>query len=165
MQWWRSETQQPNCLGVILTLPFISVCPWACDLIFLCLSFCICKTGVTMIRVQGVQISSDLYGIRTAPGTSHSLGGIFGVVFFLLKSQSSHICLFSFFPLPSPAPRFHLLRPSSWFSLLPGTPTHCCYHFGLSKSSQCWIPSCSPQKPPKLFNTNRVKHKPRSVWF
>lgn len=57
--------------------------------------------------------------------------GVCGVVsgvfcpppFFLLKSQISHTCLFFLFTLPLPAPHSHLLRLSSWFSLLPDTLT------------------------------------------
>lgn len=60
---------------------------------------------------------------------SHSFGqwvgvlaGFFVCLFvFSLRSQNSHTCIFSLFPLPSPAPHFHLLRPFSYFSLLPDT--------------------------------------------
>lgn len=94
-----------------------------------CLSFFICKARITIIPYSGCL---DLFGIRTAPGMSHSLGqgvgglaGLFVCLFvFVLKSQNSHTCIFSLFPLPSPAPHFHLLRPFSWFSLLPDPSTH-----------------------------------------
>lgn len=57
----------------------------------------------------------------------------------------------------------HLLQDFiSWktfsrFSLLPASLTHT----GLPKSSQFWIRP--PQKPPKLLNTHRVKHRPTQV--
>lgn len=55
-------------------------------------------------------------------------------------------------------------RPSR-FSLLPASSRYHRYHIGLPKSSQYWIPCCPPQKPPKLLNIDRVKHKLRSMLF
>ena len=80
--------------------------------------------GVAQSQTRLKRLSSSSSSSRTALGMSHGFGqgwegwrGFFFVfLFFLLKSQNSHNCIFSLFPLPSPAPHFHLLRPFSWFS-------------------------------------------------
>ena len=79
--------------------------------------------GVAQSQTRLKRLSSSSSS-RTAPGMSHDFGqgvgglaGFFVCLFvFSLKSQNSHNCIFSLFPLPSPAPHFHLLRPFSWFS-------------------------------------------------
>ena len=106
--------------------------------------------------------AEQLLACHTVLDRGGRVGGVFSLSFwfFYLKVK----ILTTAFSLSSLC--HHLLH--TFISLGPfhGSPAARHFHtLSLFKSSQYWILSCSPQKPLKLFNINRVKHKPRSVWF